>query len=55
MAVEGDANHTWTLSALQLRPKGLIICGSDPAVESKAGTVSHPESVEDVNLEPVQL
>ena len=37
-AVEGSANQMWTITALQLHPKGIIVCDEAATVELKVGT-----------------
>jgi glucosamine-6-phosphate deaminase len=37
-AVEGSVNHIWTITALQLHPKGIIVCDEAATVELKVGT-----------------
>lgn len=37
-AVEGAVNHLWTITALQLHPKGIIVCDETATVELKVGT-----------------
>jgi glucosamine-6-phosphate deaminase len=54
-AVEGSVNHLWTISALQLHPKGIIVCDDDAAVELKYGTVKYFKDIEAPNLDPKSL
>jgi glucosamine-6-phosphate deaminase len=51
-AIEGAVNHLWTISALQLHPKGIIVCDEDATVELKYGTVKYFKDIESVNLNP---
>ena len=37
-AVEGSVNHLWTITALQLHPKGIIVCDESATTELKVGT-----------------
>jgi glucosamine-6-phosphate deaminase len=37
-AVEGSVNQMWTITALQLHPKGIIVCDEAATVELKVGT-----------------
>jgi len=37
-AVEGSINQMWTITALQLHPKGIIVCDEAATVELKVGT-----------------
>ncbi len=39
--VEGGITHMWTLSALQMHPKGVIICDEEATMELKVGTVKY--------------
>lgn len=49
-AVEGSINQMWTISALQLHPKGIIVCDDAATVELKVGTVSYFKDIEKDNL-----
>jgi glucosamine-6-phosphate deaminase len=42
----------WTISALQLHPKGIIVCDEDSTVELKVGTYRYFKDIEKDNLEP---
>ncbi|MGD9898665.1 MAG: glucosamine-6-phosphate deaminase [Calditrichaceae bacterium] len=48
--VEDGVNHMWTVSALQLHPKGLIVCDESSTVELKVGTVNYFKRIESANL-----
>ena len=37
-AIEGNINHMWTVSMLQMHPHGIIICDEDACAEIKVGT-----------------
>ena len=39
--VEGGISHMWTLSALQMHPKGIIVCDEEATMELKVGTVKY--------------
>ena len=54
-AIEGAVNHLWTISALQLHPKGIIVCDEDATVELKYGTVKYFKDIESSNLNPAKL
>ncbi|WP_423128149.1 glucosamine-6-phosphate deaminase [Gaoshiqia sp. Z1-71] len=54
-AVEEGVNHMWTISALQLHPKGMIICDEQATYELKVGTYKHFKSIEENNLDPEKL
>ncbi len=49
-AVEGSINHIWTISALQMHPKGIIVCDDAATVELKVGTVNYFKDIEKDNL-----
>jgi glucosamine-6-phosphate deaminase len=53
--VEEGVNHMWTVSALQLHPKGLIVCDEASTYELKVGTVKYFKDIEAVNLDPASL
>jgi glucosamine-6-phosphate deaminase len=53
--VEEGVNHMWTVSALQLHPKGLIVCDESSTYELKVGTVKYFKDIEAVNLAPESL
>jgi glucosamine-6-phosphate deaminase len=54
-AVEECVNHIWTVSALQLHPRGIIVCDEEATVELKVGTVKYFKDVESANLDPAAL
>lgn len=54
-AVEGGVSHMCTISALQLHPKGIIVCDEDAAVELKVGTYNYFKDIEKDNLNPESL
>jgi len=47
-AVEGSINQMWTISALQLHPKGIIVCDEDATAELKVGTYKYFKDIESV-------
>lgn len=49
-AVEGSVNHLWTISVLQLHPKGIIVCDEDATVELKVGTYKYFKEIESANI-----
>jgi glucosamine-6-phosphate deaminase len=51
-AVEEGVNHMWTVSALQLHPKGIVICDEQATYELKVGTVKYFKDIESANLDP---
>lgn len=48
--VEGSVNHMWTISALQMHAKGIIVCDDEAAYELKYGTVKYFKDIEKENL-----
>ncbi|TCO07459.1 glucosamine-6-phosphate deaminase [Natronoflexus pectinivorans] len=44
--VEGSVNQMWTISALQLHPKGIIVCDEDATTELKVGTYRYFKEIE---------
>ena len=54
-AVEEGVNHMWTISALQMHPKGMIVCDEDATSELKVGTAKYFKSIEAANLDPATL
>ena len=51
-AVENGVNHIWTVSCLQLHPKGMIVADDAATVEMKVGTVNYFKDIEKKNLDP---
>jgi len=45
-AVEGSVNHMWTISALQLHPKGIGVCDESATEELKVGTYRYFKEIE---------
>ena len=54
-AVEEGVNHMWTISALQLHPRGIIVCDEASTVELKVGTYRYFKDIEKDNLNPDSL
>ncbi len=48
--VEDGINHLWTVSALQMHPKGIIACDEDATMELKVGTVKYFKDIEKENI-----
>lgn len=44
--IEGSINQMWTITALQLHPKGIIVCDEDATVELKVGTYRYFKDIE---------
>ncbi|MBN1436215.1 MAG: glucosamine-6-phosphate deaminase [Sedimentisphaerales bacterium] len=53
-AVECGVNHMWTVSCLQLHPKGMIVCDDDSTSEMKVATANYFKDIEKNNLDPKQ-
>jgi len=54
-AVEGAVTQMWTISALQLHPRGIIVCDYDACVELKVGTYKYFLDIEHNYLNPDSL
>ncbi len=54
-AIEGSVNHMWTVSALQMHPKGIIVCDDEATAELKVGTANYFKDIESANLDPATL
>jgi glucosamine-6-phosphate deaminase len=54
-AIEGGVNHMWTISALQMHPKGIIVCDEVATIELKVGTAKYFKDIESENLDPATL
>jgi glucosamine-6-phosphate deaminase len=50
-AIEEGVNHLWTVSCLQLHPKGVVVCDEDSTQELKVGTVRYFKEIEARNLD----
>ncbi len=55
MGVEGCINHLWTISVLQLHPKGIIVCDDAATDELMVSTVKYFKDIESDNLDPKSL
>ena len=53
--IEGSYSHQWTISALQVHPKGIIVCDEDATDELKVGTYKYFKDIESANLDPAKL
>jgi len=45
-AVEGSVTQMWTITALQLHPKGIIVCDEASCIELKVGTYRYFKDIE---------
>ena len=50
-AVEGAISQKWTITALQLHPKGIIVCDEAATYELKVGTYHYFKDIEKNNLD----
>lgn len=49
--VEGSVNQMWTITALQMHPKGMIVCDEMACYELKHGTYLYFKDIEKNNLD----
>lgn len=54
-AVEGPITQMWTISALQLHEKGIIVCDDAATFELTVGTYRYFKDIESENLDPQSL
>ncbi|MDR0748390.1 MAG: glucosamine-6-phosphate deaminase [Tannerellaceae bacterium] len=54
-AVEGAVNQMWTITALQLHPKGIIVADEAACAELKVGVYKYFKDIEKDNLNPDSL
>ena len=54
-AVEEPVSHMWTISALQMHPKGIIVCDDAACEELKVGTYRYFLDIEKNHLNPSTL
>ncbi|KAJ3350556.1 Glucosamine-6-phosphate isomerase 1 [Entophlyctis luteolus] len=47
--IEEGVNHMWTVSAIQLHPRGMIVCDEDATLELHVKTVRYFKSIERVH------
>lgn len=48
--VEGSINHLWTVSALQMHPKAMIVCDEDATMELRVKTLKYFAELEAENI-----
>ena len=53
--VEGAITQMWTISALQMHEKGIIVCDDAATVELKVGTYRYFKDIESAHLDPESL
>jgi len=49
--VEEGVNHMWTVSVLQMHPRGMIVCDDESTMELKVATVKYFKDIEKDNLD----
>ena len=54
-AVEGSINQMWTITALQMHPKGIIVADEAACADIKVGTYNYFKDIEKDNLCPCSL
>ena len=54
-AVEDGINHIWTISALQMHKKGIIVSDEEATVELKVVTYRYFKDIESANLDSEKL
>ncbi len=54
-AIECGVNHMWTVSALQMHPRAVIVCDDESTSEMKVATVMYFKDIEGSNLDPATL
>ena len=52
---EGAVNQMWTITALQLHPKGIIVCDEAACADLKVGTYNYFKDIEKDHLCPCSL
>ncbi|MBL8966202.1 MAG: glucosamine-6-phosphate deaminase [Spirochaetaceae bacterium] len=50
-AIEEGVNHLWTVSCLQLHPKGVVVCDEESTMELRVGTVRYFKDIESGNFD----
>lgn len=53
--IEGPVNQLWTISALQMHQKGIIVCDEDATAELMVGTYKYFKDIEKDSLNPDSL
>ncbi|KAG1469476.1 hypothetical protein G6F56_003235 [Rhizopus delemar] len=47
--IEDGVNHMWTVSSIQMHPKGMVVCDEDATLELHVKTVKYFKSIEHVH------
>ncbi|MEI6386900.1 MAG: glucosamine-6-phosphate deaminase [Spirochaetota bacterium] len=50
-AIEEGVNHLWTVSCLQLHPRGVVVCDEDSTMELRVGTARYFKEIEARNFD----
>lgn len=53
--VERGVSHKWTVSALQMHPKAVIVCDEPATADLEAETVRYFKDIESANLDPESI
>lgn len=53
--IEEGVNHMYTISMLQLHPKGMIVCDEDATMELQVKTAKYFKDVERHNLDAIEI
>ena len=53
--VEGAISQQWTITALQMHPKAIIVCDEDACAELKVGTYRYFKDIEKDNLDAATI
>lgn len=53
--VEGGVSQMWTITALQMHPKAIIVADDDATAELKVGTYRYFKDIEKDNLDPKSI
>lgn len=53
-AVEGSVNHLWTVSAMQLHPKSIMVCDAPATMDLKVRTLRYFEDIEARSVQEAQ-
>lgn len=54
-AVEGNVNHLWTISCLQLHPKSILVCDDAATAELRVKTVNYFREMEKTQIQAFLL
>ena len=54
-AIEGAVSHKWTITALQMHPKGIIVCDEESTTGLEIESYDYFKDIESKNLNPENL